>query len=153
MRYVYPCNIVRDQEEVAATGREAYVVTFPDVPGATTGGWSWDEALANAEDALVAALGAHYRTGKDIPMPSHVKRGQYGIPLQPVVAAKVALTAAMREQKVTKVALGKMLGVTESNVRKLCDPDHQSHIRLVNRALRLLGHQLIVETARAQSMV
>jgi hypothetical protein len=35
MRYAFPCEIVRDEEE-----REAYVVTFPDVYGATTGGWS-----------------------------------------------------------------------------------------------------------------
>ena len=45
MRYAYPCNIVRDEEERRATGREAYVATFPDVYGATTGGWSWEETL------------------------------------------------------------------------------------------------------------
>ena len=48
MRYVYPCDIVLDEEEKSATGREAYTVTFPDVYGATTGGWSWEEALENA---------------------------------------------------------------------------------------------------------
>ena len=37
MRYAFPCNIVRDDEEAEATGREAYVVTFPDVYGANTG--------------------------------------------------------------------------------------------------------------------
>ena len=29
MRYAYPCNIVRDEEEARETGREAYGVTFP----------------------------------------------------------------------------------------------------------------------------
>ncbi len=38
-------------------GREAYVVTFPDIPEAITGGDSWDEALAMAEDGLGLALG------------------------------------------------------------------------------------------------
>ena len=41
MRYAYPCDIRRDEEEAAASGREAYVVRFPDVYGANTGGWSW----------------------------------------------------------------------------------------------------------------
>ena len=38
MRYAFPCMIVPDEEEREATGREAYVVTFPDVPEAITGG-------------------------------------------------------------------------------------------------------------------
>ena len=45
MRYEYPCDIVRDVEEFEATGREAYVVTFPDVPPAITGGLSWKNRL------------------------------------------------------------------------------------------------------------
>ena len=55
------------------------------------------------------------------------------------------MNVALQEQGVTKVALGQMLGVTEAAVRRLCDPDHHSHIRLVARALRLLGKQLVVE--------
>ena len=43
MRYTYPCLIERDMEELNATGREAYVITFRDVPGAVSGGWSWNE--------------------------------------------------------------------------------------------------------------
>ena len=44
MRYAYPCTIGEDEEEKATTGRLAYNVTFPDVVGAHTGGWSWEEA-------------------------------------------------------------------------------------------------------------
>ena len=84
MRFVYPCDIVLDEEERAATGREAYTVTFPDVNGATTGGWSWQEALENAEDALVAALGSYYYLKQDLPLPSAVKEGQQPIALRPV---------------------------------------------------------------------
>ena len=145
MKYIYPCNIVRDVVEFEETGREAYMATFPDVPGANTGGDTFNEAFVMAEDCLVAALGAHYRTRRPFPLPSPLASGQYGIPLSPVVAAKVALNVALQEQGLTKVALGEMLGVTESNVRKLCDPDHHSHIRLVDRALRVLGRQLVVE--------
>ena len=38
MRYVYPCTIVRDEEEKRLTGREAYTVGFPDVYGCNNGG-------------------------------------------------------------------------------------------------------------------
>ena len=147
MKYLYPCEIVRDEEEARATGREAFVVTFPDVYGATTGGWSWNEAVRNAEDALVAALGAYYSEGEDIPVPGPIAKGQMPIPLRPVVAAKVALNRAMREQSITKVALGERLGISESAVRKLCNPDHHSHMSTVERALRAVGLCLVVEAA------
>ena len=41
MRYLYPCNIVGDEDEDRLTGREGYDVTFPDIPEAITCGWSW----------------------------------------------------------------------------------------------------------------
>ena len=145
MRYVYPCDVVLDEEERMATGREAYTVTFPDVYGATTGGWSWEEALENAEDALVAALGSHYYFKQDLPLPSAVKEGQQPIPLRPVAAAKVALNTAMRKRGMTKVALAEKLGITESAVRKLCNPDHHSHMSTIERALKVVGIRLVVE--------
>ena len=145
MRLVYPCDIVFDEEEKEATGREAYTVTFPDVYGATTGGWSWQEALDNAEDALVAALGSHYYLNQDIPLPSAVKEGQHPVALRPVAAAKVALNTAMRRQGVTKVALAEKLGITESAVRKLCNPDHHSHMSTIERALKVFGLSLVIE--------
>ena len=146
MRYIYPCDIVLDEEEKTATGREAYVVTFPDVYGATTGGWSWEEALGNAEDALVAALGSYYYFKRDLPLPSAVKEGQQPIPLRPVAAAKVALNTAMRKRGMTKVALAEKLGITESAVRKLCNPDHHSHMSTIERALKVVGLCLVVES-------
>ena len=37
MRYVYPCNIELDEEELRER-EEAYCVTFPDLPEAISGG-------------------------------------------------------------------------------------------------------------------
>ena len=39
MRYAFPCTISNYEEEK----RGAYVVSFPDVYGANTWGWSWEE--------------------------------------------------------------------------------------------------------------
>ena len=140
MRYVYPCVLHAEE------GGE-YWVSFPDVEGANTGGSTRAEALAMAEDALVAALGAYYNLGENIPLPSPVGEGQEPVPLQPVAAAKVALNVAMRGQGITKVALAKRLDVSEAAVRKLCNPDHRSHISTVERALHAVGRGLIIEDA------
>ena len=138
MRYVYPC--VLHVEEGGG-----YWVSFPDVKGASTGGSTREEALEMAEDALVAVLGAYYYLGEDIPLPSPVGEGQEPVPLQPIAAAKVALHVAMRDQGMTKVALAMRLGVSEAAVRKLCNPDHRSHISTVERALHAVGRGLIIE--------
>ena len=139
MRYAYPCNIVRDKEEERASGREAYTVSFPDVYGANTGGWSWEEALEMAKDCLGVALGMYVKAREDIPAPSPLVDGQVLVSVAPIVAAKLALYAAMREQGVTNVALAVRLGLHENAVRRLVDPGHRSHIASVEKALRAVG--------------
>lgn len=145
MRYAYPCNIARDEEEARATGREAYTVTFPDVYGANTGGWTREEALELAEDCLSVALGMCVKAREDIPEPSPPSEGQVLVAVSPIVAAKLALYTAMREQGVTNVALAERLGLQENAVRRLVDPGHRSHITSVEKALKALGRALLVE--------
>lgn len=145
MRYAYPCDIRRDEEEARASGREAYVVTFPDVYGANTGGWSWQEALDLAKDCLGVALGMYVKARQDIPAPSPPAGGQVLIAVPPILAAKLALYTAMREQGVTSVALARRLGLQENAVRRLLDTGHRSHVSSVERALQVLGRSLVVE--------
>ena len=149
MRYAYPCSIVRDLEEERATGREAYNATFPDVYGANTGGWSWEEALEMAKDCLGVALGMYVKAREDLPAPSPLADGQVLISVAPIVAAKLALYAAMREQSVTNVALAVRLGLQENAVRRLLDPGHRSHITSVEKALEAVGRSLVVEDRAA----
>ena len=145
MRYVYPCKIKRDEEEANLTGREAYNVTFPDLPEAITCGWSWDEAVEMAEDVLGLCL-AHYCVHEGyIPTPSLPTEGQVLIPVPPLVAAKLAIYSAMREKGITKQTLGKKLGLEEDAVRKLLHPNYRTHFTQVERALRAVGRSLIVE--------
>ena len=145
MRYIYSCNIVRDQEEARLTGREAYNVTFPDIPEAITCGWSWDEAVEMAEDCLGLALSFYFDRAEEIPTPSLPTEGQVLIPVPPLVAAKLTINSAMREKGITKQALGKKLGLEEDDVRKLLDPNYRTHFTQVERALRAVGRSLIVE--------
>ena len=144
MRYIYPCNLSPDEEAGAG-----FVVTFPDVRGAVTGARTAEESLFLAEDALVAALGAYVQCREDIPVPSPAAAGQVLVAVPPIVAAKLALYTAMRAQGITKVALAARLGLSESAVRKLVNPDHRSHISSVERALRAVGRTLVVEDRAA----
>ena len=98
MRYVYPSSIVLDEEERMTTGRVAYGVTFPDVPEAITCGWSWEEAIEMAEDCLGVALGMYVKANLDLPKPSPVRDGQVLVPVPLLVAAKLTIYTAMREQ-------------------------------------------------------
>ena len=149
MRYAYPCSIVRDEEEARATGREAYTVAFPDVYGANSGAWSWEEAVDMAKDCLEVALGMYVRAREEIPAPCHLEKGQVLTSVAPIVAAKLALYTAMREQNVTNVALAVRLGLQENAVRRILDPGHRSHITSVEKALDAVGRSLVLEDRAA----
>jgi antitoxin HicB len=118
-------------------------VSFPDVRGALTWGDDEAEALSLAEDCLIAALGGYMKLNKSIPRPSP-SRGRPTVALPPLVAAKLALYEAMREQRVSGEGLAVRLGIAEPAVRRLLDLDHRSHIDQVEAALRCLGKRLEV---------
>ena len=141
----HPGSIVRDEEEERATGREAYTVTFPDVYGANTGGWSREEAVEMAKDCLEVALGMFVKAREDIPAPSPLAENQVLIPVAPVVAAKLALYSATREQGLTHVALADRLGLQEKAVRRLLDLGYRSPMTSVEKALEAVGRSLVLE--------
>ena len=140
MKYAYPCNLHPEDPS-------GFYVTFPDVRGALTGGADEEEALAVAEDALVAILATHVREGEEIPAPSPAEPGQHLVPVPPLVAAKLALYTAMREQGVSSAELGHRLGSSEETVQRLVDPDYGSHLTPVMNALHAVGRSLVVEDA------
>lgn len=127
----------------------SYLVSFSDIPEALTDGITKDEALSEATDCLIAALGGYISDRRNIPKPSLPKKGQLTIRVPPLVAAKLALYQVMRDAKISRVALGKRLGVSEGAVRRLLDLDHKSHIGQVDKALTLLGKELIIEVQDA----
>ena len=142
MIYAYLCQFILDEDGVL-------VATFPDVPESISGGKDRTEALAMAEDALAVALAGYVHEKRDIPAPSAVSDGQELVAVPTVVAAKLALYTAMRAQRVTKVELASRLGISESAVRKLANPDHRSHISQVQKALREVGRSMVIEVTAA----
>ncbi len=156
MRFAYPCNIVFDEGGPVELGRgevvnlsDGYSVTFPDVPEALTSGDSWEEALEMAEDCIGVALGMYVKAGEDLPTPSPARDGQVLIPVPFLVAAKLTIYTAMREQGITYADMASKLSLDEDAVRKLVDPRYRTHISQIERALRVVGRALVVEDCDA----
>ena len=137
MQYVYPCNIKGNE-----TDGDGFVATFPDVEGAITGGFTFREALINAEDCLVVALASCVDCGEELPTPSPFREGQELLTVQPVVAAQLDLYTAMREQNISRAELAERLGVSTDAVDKLLILDYRTPIAEVIKALRAVGCQL-----------
>lgn len=87
-------------------------VSFPDIPEAHTYGTSLEEALANADEALVTALELYVAEWKPLPKPSFDEHdGLYTA--CPCPRARVGLTAyvSARQHGLTKAVFLRMLGV------------------------------------------
>ena len=136
-RYVCPAELEPESDGSAVNLR------FPDVPGARTWGDDDAEALSLAEDCLVTALYGCVRFGEPIPKPGPA-RGRPMISVPPLVAAKLALYGAMREQGVSKAELAGRLGVGEKVVAALPHLKRRSHLGQLERALAELGVRLEV---------
>ena len=131
MKCAYPCDMTPDVEE-----GYGFIVTFPDVPEAVTGGATWDESLFLAEDALIAALSFYVDDCEALPIPSAPSDGQALITVPPLQSAKLDLYSAMRERGVSKSDLAGALGVGESDVAELLDLDFDSRLSQVDEALK-----------------
>jgi antitoxin HicB len=142
MNFEYPLNIAEQDDG-------SYLVAFPDIPEALTDGETVNEAMSEASDCLIAALGGYINENRNIPKPSLAEPGQKVIVLPPLVSAKVALYQAMREANVTCAEISKRLGVSEKKIRCLLDMDHKSHIGQVDEALFVLGKRLVVNAQNA----
>ena len=137
MRYAYPCILTPEPEG-------GFFAQFPDVRGALTCGADIAETLEMAEDALAVIFGAFVANDEDVPLPSPLAAGQYLVPVPPLVAAKLALYTAMREQGITHSELAAKLGLSETAVANLVNPDYGSHLTTVMRALHAVGRRLVI---------
>ena len=140
--YNYPAQIERDED-----GR--YVVSFPDFGWGVTDGATRDEALAEARDLLRELIAVTMREGKNLPKPSHsIERWPLVVPPVPI-ALKAALYGAFREAGVSQRGLARDLGVAESEVRRMLNPDHATKAATIDRALRKLGKRVSVTVGKA----
>ena len=135
--FAYPATFRRDEN-----GRP--VVSFPDFPGAHTDGKDLHEAMEEAIDCLGSVIAARIAEKSGIPSPSKLKRGQRLIPVPLWIAGKLGLYLAVRERGISNSELARRLGVRETVIRRMLDPDHETKSEKLQAALDALGKRIVV---------
>ena len=133
LRFAYPVKLTRDRKD------GGYVVSCRDIPEAITQGESVEEALAEAEGALQAAIEGRIEDDLEIPAPSAAKRGERMVATPITTALKAAVYVSMREQRVSKSELARRMRVHEKEARRMLDPKHPTKVATLERALAALG--------------
>ncbi len=134
----YPASFLREEKG------KGFHVRFSDLPEALTGGEDLNDTFAQAADCMAEAIAGRIARGDEIPAPSKPKRGQrlIGVPLY--LAPKLALYLAMRERDMRNTELAKRLGVSETVVRRMLDPKHDTKPERIQAALAALGKRIVV---------
>ena len=134
----YPASFLREENG------KGFHVRFPDLPEALTGGADLDDTLVQAADCLAEALAGRIVRGDGIPAPSKLKRGQHPVNVPLYLAPKLALYLAMREGGMRNTELAKRLGISETVVRRMLDPKHNTKPERIQAALAALGKRIVV---------
>jgi len=142
MKLSYPVNLMPQQDG-------NWLVRFDDIPEALTEGESRKQAMFEALDCLIAALGGYIREGRDIPLPSFPKKDRETVVLPVLVSAKIALYRTILESGISYGELAMKMGVSKREIEKLLDPDERSDIDRIDDALFLLGKEMEIEIRNA----
>ncbi|KAG0192366.1 hypothetical protein DFQ28_009318 [Apophysomyces sp. BC1034] len=135
--YTYPVKLEKDTNG-------SWLVTFPDIPEATSVGDDEDEALLNALDALESAIEIYFDDKREVPVPSKARKGQPTVTLPALITAKVLLANEMVRQGVRKAELARRLDLHMPQIDRLLDPRHASKLDMIERAFGKLGKHLEV---------
>src|ERR1035437_4707256 len=131
--FAYPAVFRRDED-----GRS--LVSFPDFPTAHTDGAAANEAM----DCLGSSIAFAMADKANVPKPSRLKRGQKVVPVPLWIVAKLALYWAIRELGMSQSELARRLGVRETVVRRMLDPNHDTRPKTIQAALEALGKRVVM---------
>ena len=123
---------------------KGFHVQFSDLPEALTGGDDLADTFEQAADCLAEAIAGRIARGDEIPRPSKPKRGQHLISVPLYLAPKLALYLVMRERHMTNTELAERLGVSETVVRRMLNPMHDTKSEKIQAALLTLGKRVVV---------
>ena len=117
------------------------IVQFPDMPNIQTFGYTKDEALAMAKEALEGCLEVEISHGNEIPPPSY-KKG-YPVP----VASHIALSLRLRElrgrQSQTNIA--QKLGLSYQAYQRLENPRKANPtVKTLEKIANVYGRRLSI---------
>ena len=135
--FSYPARFQRDETD-------RLVVDFPDFREAHTDGKDPVEAMQEAVDCLGSTMAFRMADKEEIPRPSRLKRGQRPVAVPFWIAGKLAVYLAMKERGVNNSELARRLGVRETVIRRMLDPDHATRPARLQAALAALGKNLVM---------
>lgn len=97
------------------------LVGFPDIPCANSVGENREDALANALEALEAAIELYWETGQPVPLPGSDVDTNDAVSLPALASAKVLLWNDMLGQQVSKTELARLLNEPAARIDSLFD--------------------------------
>ena len=136
----YPIKLKKDTNG-------SLLLTFVDIPEATSSAHSEAKVSVLALEALESALEFYFEDGRRVPMPSPAKRGQQTITLPASMSAKVLLLNEMLEQNVRPADLARLLGTSPQAVNRLTNLRHPTKIDGLVEAFKALGKKLELRVA------
>lgn len=126
-----------------------FVVTFRDIPEAIAQGDTLEEALHEAEDALVTAMEFYFEDRRTVPAPSAAQPGEHLVHLPASITAKVILLNEQIAQGVSNAELARRMGTRPQEMQRITTLEHATKIDTIDRALRALGKELRLVTGPA----
>ena len=73
------------------------------------------------------------------------RSGELLVPVPTEVASKAALAIACRRSELSQAALARILDIDQETVSQMLNPRHTTDAASINRALRILGSELVLE--------
>ena len=130
---VYYCDIKKEGD--------IYIAHFPDMPNVATCGFTHEEALAMAKDALDGCLEVDISHGNSIPPPAYT--GGYPIPVANHIVLSLRLRELRGEQRQTEIA--RKLGLSYQAYQRLENPRKANPtIKTLEKIARVYGRELSI---------
>jgi antitoxin HicB len=137
LTFSYPATFRKDE-----AGR--ILVRFRDLPRCATDGADLSEAMTEAIDCLGSRIAFLLAHKQEVPKPTAAKRGQKLVPVPLWVAPKLALYWRMGELGLNNAELARRLGVRETVIRRMLDPDHATKAAKLQAAVEMLGQKVVL---------
>ncbi len=123
-----------------------YMASFPDIPEALTCGDTIEEALVEAQAALITAFEFYFEDQRPVPMPS-AGVSEYAVDVPLSIWVKVLLLNTMLEQKITQTELAARMGTRKQELQRITNLHHATKIDTLDSAMAAMGKRLVISMA------
>ncbi|RUO47517.1 type II toxin-antitoxin system HicB family antitoxin [Pseudidiomarina donghaiensis] len=134
----YPVIIEKDGQ--------TFMSRFIDIPEALTCGDTYEEALIEAQDALITAFEFYFEDQRPVPMPSPVGNSPY-VTVPASVWAKVLLLNTMLSERISQAELAKRMGSRKQEMQRIINLGHNTKIDTLNKALEAMDKHLTLSVS------